>query len=336
MKRALVPEYASDSDSDDEPQSALAGPAPSEPVAAPAKKRKLLPALSGHFRTAPVDNPAQHQGRTRTVPFVQGQWCAHVYVPVDLPPSLHKTLRALLARAKARCPTLHSLLDPPARAAPAPDPGGSTHSNPAQDSPPEELHISLTRPLFLRAHERRPFLASVRRAVRSHSASRFDLSFADLAVLENDERTRAFLTCEVGAGFTELRALTTSLEPAVRELRQEAYYQEPRYHASIGWALLARPAVPSTPEPNAGHPNTAAPPAATKAEAAAPSRVGPVPPHPSELGLGFELDFPTIASFPEGFLRALQKEFGERIREAVGVGEVRVRIGREETRVGLG
>ncbi|KZO96969.1 hypothetical protein CALVIDRAFT_563601 [Calocera viscosa TUFC12733] len=352
MKRALVVDYQSDSDDD------VAAPAP----IAPAKKRKL-PALSETFiPKVPIDNPALHQGRVRTVPFVQGQWCAHVYVPVDLSPSLHTTLLNLLARAQALCPTLHSLLDPPAPASLAAPATPTPTSTPTartedRDSPPSEAHISLTRPLFLHTSQRPSFLTSIRAALKQHSA--FDISFAQLSTLENDEHTRIFLVCEVGAGFNEVRplpslpfpllprvpsqsadaliaivqlhTLTKSLQPSIQEIRQEAYYAEPRYHASIGWALLA-PRASSSPAPPARDTSSSgsaspAPPTASAQESA--ERLAQEP----EDKLGEQ--FPTIPHFPTGFIQSLQREFGAQIRESVRAGEVRVRIGRDETSVRL-
>jgi hypothetical protein len=85
----------------------------------------------------------------------------------------------------------------------------------------------------------------------SRALLRFAASFATLAALTNDERSRAFLTLEVGAGHDGLRALVDGLAPVAASLRQEAYYTRPRFHASVAWALLATPSTDSAPAADA-------------------------------------------------------------------------------------
>jgi hypothetical protein len=77
----------------------------------PLVKKRKLPTLS-HSLTVPtpVDNPSLHQGRTRTIPYKEGQWATHVYVPVLLSRGtlLYKTVADLLCSAKARVSALHA------------------------------------------------------------------------------------------------------------------------------------------------------------------------------------------------------------------------------------
>jgi len=61
--------------------------------------------------------------------------------------------------------------------------------------------------------------------------------------LENDDRSRVFLAVQVGAGHEQLGALSQALAPALRAIRQSEFYPEPRFHVSIGWALLERKGV---------------------------------------------------------------------------------------------
>ncbi|EJU03142.1 hypothetical protein DACRYDRAFT_115389 [Dacryopinax primogenitus] len=324
MKRALV-DYADDDDDDDDNHRAQQ-PKP--------RKQKKLPSLSETFLPSmPVDEPHKHQGRTRTTPFVQGQYCAHVYIPLEVG-ELEEGFRYLMKRAKGLCPTLHSLLDPP-----APPPTDSLEpSNPLEsqdtDSAIQELHISLTRPIFLRSSERAAFLASVRSLLSSHKS--FELSLATLAGLENDHRTRGFLVAEVGAGFAELQALTTSLEPAITALRQETYYSEPRYHVSLGWALLG-PSTPSSALSPSGDEQLGANLHTTNSAPKQPQKESnELSDHPTQNGTLAKVPvFPTIPRLPPTLIPTLQAEYGNLIRQAIPVGEVRVRIGKEEVRVRL-
>jgi len=64
------------------------------------------------------------------------------------------------------------------------------------------------------------------------------LSLAEFIKLENDDRSRVFLAIQVGAGHEQLGALTNALNPALQTFKQSEFYPEPKFHVSIGWALL--------------------------------------------------------------------------------------------------
>ena len=83
-----------------------------------------------------------------------------------------------------------------------------------------ELHISLSRPTYLRAHQREDLKRAIKAVAKAHApyvhgismryesnspgAVRFKASFATFSELMNDEKTRTFLTLEVGAGHNEV------------------------------------------------------------------------------------------------------------------------------------
>ncbi|GJE91815.1 HVSL domain-containing protein [Phanerochaete sordida] len=287
MKRsgALV-DYASSED--DEEQA---------PVVQPAAKKRKLPALASNLVVpAPVDNPALHQGRIRSSPHVEGQFAAYVYVPVQMPrgSALRTLLDNALRHGKEAVPILHAIGDA------------------EQGSDERELHVSLTRPVYLRAHQREEFRTAVRSVSRKHTA--FPASFANFAELTNDERTRTFLTMEVGAGHRELEALCSALAPTLRTYRQKEFYDKPRFHASIAWALLAQtgPAVPkSAPPPtdsdadDHSHPPQEAP----------SSVANGVRQEGSTVLLSATPDgFPTIPCFPKDLISSLEEEFGSSLR----------------------
>ncbi|RDX46438.1 hypothetical protein OH76DRAFT_1528851 [Lentinus brumalis] len=301
MKRLLV-EYSS---SDEEaPLSAT----PLELDNFPPPKRRQLPPLSTHLLPqAPVDNPALHQGRQRTTPHVEGQFAAHVYIPVTV--SKKSRLFGLLSRifsaAQESVPILHPIGFTKADADAARE-GPST-----SDDGHVELHISLTRPTYLRAHQHEEF----RRAVQAIARTRvkFPASFATVSELTNDERTRTFLTLEIGAGHEHLKELSDGLTPLLRSIRQKEFYEQPRFHASIAWALLDDSRA------------SAAPCSASESLARPEEDSTPSP--------AVESRFPTIASFPPSLVPQLQKEFGrELVSPVVGTfdaEEICVRIGRE-------
>lgn len=117
---------------------------------------RKLPVLSSAFNGAgPVDNPSLHQGRVRTTPHVEGQWAAYVFVPLKLNPksALSRVLSSVVVRAKEHIPMLHPI-------------AVYTQDGDSQD---HELHISLTRPVYLRSHQREDFKRAVKEVAKTHS-----------------------------------------------------------------------------------------------------------------------------------------------------------------------
>ncbi|KAH0832236.1 hypothetical protein J3R83DRAFT_13210 [Lanmaoa asiatica] len=211
----------------------------------PRQKRRKLPTLSSSLAVpTPVDNPALHQGRVRTVPHVEGQYATYIYVPLvlDHTDALYAVVEDALTLAKAQVPSLHAI---------------GRQERGEVNAARWELHISLSRPLFLRAHQREEFKRAIRQVASSiapwvhiqssraystmtSAANSFDASFTTFSKLVNDERTRTFLALEVGAGHGELRRCLDLLEPTLRLLRQKEFYVDPKFHTSIAWALLQK------------------------------------------------------------------------------------------------
>jgi U6 snRNA phosphodiesterase len=141
MKRTRLVSY-SDSGSDDDD-------APRPPLA-----KKTLPPLSAALQLpVPVDNPALHQGRIRSSPHVDGQFATHIYVCLSLHPSsrMFSLLDQILECAQTVVPTLHPMW-----------PSGHSTSK-------RELHISLSRCLFLRAYQREDVKRAIRDIAKEHS-----------------------------------------------------------------------------------------------------------------------------------------------------------------------
>ncbi|KAK7056623.1 poly(U)-specific 3'-to-5' RNA exonuclease [Paramarasmius palmivorus] len=187
-------------------------------------KKRRLPQLSPAMMVpAPVDDPAKHQGRLRSTPHVDGQWATHVYIPIifERNSQTYRLLQQIFDTAKESVPQLQALS------------GLDTEQSPSKHV---ELHISLSRPIFLRAYQREEFKRCIKQI--AHSNAWFRASFSSLSVLTNDEKTRSFLALDIGGGHNELKALSDGLTPTLQMLRQKVYYSDPRYHSSIAWALL--------------------------------------------------------------------------------------------------
>jgi hypothetical protein len=170
MKRThstILVSYGESSTSENEgetvfPKKSKPSPSPQPPPVAQTgtkQRRRKLPAFAAHLApSVPPDDPSKHQGRTRTTPHVDGQWAAYVYVPIALGGTLRRIVERAVGIAKKG------------------DDSGTNvvvHTIGGLDSVRDsnvacELHISLTRPFFLRAYQREEMKRAVRDAAKAH------------------------------------------------------------------------------------------------------------------------------------------------------------------------
>lgn len=103
--------------------------------------------------------------------------------------------------------------------------------------------------------------------------------------------------------------MTDALAPALRGIKQSEFYPEPKFHVSIGWALLEGNGI--------GPPNIA-----------------------GEAGIdGSTGGFPTIAELPQDVIEDLNREFASQLHRSsahVEAEEVCAKIGKDTFRWGLG
>ena len=127
------------------------------------KRKRQLPALAAHLASSgPPDDPSKHQGRTRTIPHVDGQWAAYVYVPIAVRGKLRRIVERAVDIAKkggdgsgtSASVDIHVL--------------GGNNSDSDSNDVACELHVSLTRPFFLRAYQREEMKRAVRDAAKAH------------------------------------------------------------------------------------------------------------------------------------------------------------------------
>ncbi|CAE7208838.1 unnamed protein product [Rhizoctonia solani] len=164
-------------------------------LSSPPKKVRTLPALDASlFTPAPVDDPSKHQGRKRTIPYVEGQFIAHVYVPIKLQGEFLALLRRIIECVQSDTTVWHSLLEN------VPKTTGEQIAPPISSG--FRSHLSLSRPVPLRAHQRDGFRKEVRKAALERT--QFLASFAQLTTLTNEDQSRTFLCVEIGAGHNEV------------------------------------------------------------------------------------------------------------------------------------
>ena len=156
------------------------------------------------------------------------------------------------------------------------------------------------------------------------------MSFTTFSELTNDELTRVFLAVEIGAGhhevnnrwgnplcpnwLSQLKSLATALTPIVRQFRQQGYYGNPRFHASIAWALCDK----DSPNPSAEAEDTIS--------ATGSLRSG------SQQMLEFNAA-PTIPHFPKGLISTLNERYSSTLASTkVGLFDaefITVKIGKD-------
>ncbi|KZT09095.1 uncharacterized protein LAESUDRAFT_801703 [Laetiporus sulphureus 93-53] len=315
----------------------------SENSASVAPRKKRLPELPSSLTPhIPLDSPALHQGRIRTTPHVEGQFAAYVYVPLilDARSPLRKVVKQSYAYAKTVIPSLHPI-------------GEQNFDSPAEKSSEArvsklehgdgglELHISLTRPTYLRAHQREDLKRAVKAIAQCNQT--FNASFASFSELINDERTRTFLTAEIGAGHQELKALSDALVPTLLAIKQQEFYSKPRFHISIAWALLDHPRTIEK-DRNFSSSTPTSPPSSRQLSPGISNQVSeeeetsnsnkPSQPSPPQTSCSHR--FPTIPSLPASLLSDLNRMFGSSLSSRhIGMFEVReivIRIGKEVSR----
>jgi len=121
----------------------------------------------------------------------------------------------------------------------------------------------------------------------------------------------------------QLRSLAGALAPALRAIRQQEYYVNPRFHASIAWALLSRSEDTLSLESNVDC--ICIPSAESEDSISSPT---------STPGDGAEA-FPTISHLPPELITSLTKRYSARLASPhIGVFDVEkviVKIGKEIT-----
>ncbi|CAG8570233.1 9625_t:CDS:10 [Acaulospora morrowiae] len=185
------------------------------------REPKKLPPLPPEFLSLYqdkkyVDNPEIHQGRIRATPHVEGNWATHVYMEVMLPDEFKDLIHEIKTCAQ-------NIVN---------DGGVNIYSCIDGDS---KLHISLSRPLFLKYFQIDQFWDKLQKGFANEK--RFTLSFTELEYFVNDEETRSFLSFKVGRGVNELKELLKHVNKVARDFRQKEFYTNPYFHASILWSV---------------------------------------------------------------------------------------------------
>ncbi|KDN42077.1 hypothetical protein K437DRAFT_275255 [Tilletiaria anomala UBC 951] len=105
------------------------------------------------------------------------------------------------------------------------------------------LHVSLTRPILVRPHERQSFVLIVKEALNDVAAS--TVSFARFAHLINEDESRGFIAVEISVGHDELQTMSSRLDSYLRTaFKARPYYAAKRFHFSFLTADLSTSCAP--------------------------------------------------------------------------------------------
>ncbi|KAM4067321.1 U6 snRNA phosphodiesterase [Hirsutella rhossiliensis] len=185
-------------------------------------------------RQSVTDDPGLHHGRKRQTPHVPGNWPTHLYIEWHPSEAQHNALEELLGLAEAELGDdikLRNFLT----------------SDLGAHLP---LHISLSRPLSLRAAEKDDFLDRVTKSIRSSGTGAFAVRPGGLAWYRSPDSGRTFLILGVvaGAGMgstnPQLMRLLTRCNTVSTSFNQPALYQKTyneavgsAFHVSIAWTF---------------------------------------------------------------------------------------------------
>ncbi|KAI8974741.1 U6 snRNA phosphodiesterase Usb1 [Pilobolus umbonatus] len=64
----------------------------------------------------------------------------------------------------------------------------------------------------------------------------FLISFAQVSMLVNDDKTCSFLTMEIGQGYDKLKECLVSIDRVMTRHQLPVFYNPPRFHTSIAWS----------------------------------------------------------------------------------------------------
>ncbi|XP_067647272.1 U6 snRNA phosphodiesterase 1 isoform X2 [Eurosta solidaginis] len=144
------------------------------------------------------DNPAEHAGRIRSFKHERGNWATYVYIAVrsEQLEDLQEVCQQVLANLVN---DLHTIKD---------------------------LHISLSRTVVLQYHLIDSFVESLKNALELRD--RFSISFRNLHIYTNEERTRTFIAFKVDEmHFDKIHQLMSKVNGIMTDYKLQRFYEGP-------------------------------------------------------------------------------------------------------------
>jgi len=158
--------------------------------------------LAEEEATSWEDDPALHEGRTRSFQHAPNSWASYVYLPLEG-----------LDLDEARDLLVKQL----------------------DLEPIQNPHLSLSRVVSLRHHWLEPLMKSLGEALKQETS--FHLSLDRIQAYVNDEGTRTFVGLTAGAGWSQLSRLSRKVDSCLSEYNLPPFYRPPSFHCSLAWCL---------------------------------------------------------------------------------------------------
>ncbi|KAH0953468.1 hypothetical protein HN011_008585 [Eciton burchellii] len=155
-----------------------------------------------------MDDPLNHDGRTRSFKHERGNWATLIYINYAV--DRHRHLCAWISSTSSKL-SIQS---------------GNLVS---------DLHVSLSRTLILKFHWIHGFTESLK--LLCHRFDRFLVRFTDVRVYCNEERTRTFLGIHCRNDDGTLQRFAAALDNLLAEYELPSFYEDNSYHMSFFWCL---------------------------------------------------------------------------------------------------
>ncbi|XP_043279244.1 U6 snRNA phosphodiesterase isoform X2 [Venturia canescens] len=194
---SAIQTYASDSEDDEaEYETHKIGETAEKLGGSDQPPRLPLPESILKFKGVPhheevVDNPADHEGRTRSFKHERGNWATHIFAKYEPSSSVRLWVK-------------HISSEFPVTALP-------------------EFHISFSRTVVLKFHWIESFVESLKKLLSE--TNRFEVELQDVKVYLNDDKNRTFVAIQCTGVDDSPKHLVESLNKVLAEYGLPAYYE---------------------------------------------------------------------------------------------------------------
>ncbi|UZJ52881.1 hypothetical protein CBS101457_002201 [Exobasidium rhododendri] len=143
---------------------------------------------------------------------LKGDWLCYAYVPVSEDEDIYRLMQSARELLSSQTEQVEAIQEP---------------------------HISITKPILVRFHEKELLTKKSQEAVAEFSSergiARFPIAFSAFTYLLSEDTSRIFWAVEVGLGWQELHLLTRSLSDKLSTLHAREYFKDARFHSSFAW-----------------------------------------------------------------------------------------------------
>ncbi|KEF60025.1 uncharacterized protein A1O9_04875 [Exophiala aquamarina CBS 119918] len=228
-----------------EPMQAAASRRPPPPPPPPPTFHSLYTAAA---RTSTSDDPSLHDGRTRQIPHVVGNWPTHVYLEWYPAPKEVTLVGDIIRQASLKINAVRTIS------------GAETLIHPFLRSDLGALlplHVSLSAPLVLRAEQKARFQENLQAQLEQSHVNSFMVNIAGLEWVSNHDQTRFFLVLRLSQPKDDqLNKLLSACNKSAQQFGLTQLYVDPgeagpqadnndrripdrssSFHISIAWTL---------------------------------------------------------------------------------------------------